>query len=121
MPDTMIATNYGWKYFYPILAGKIPQLAKLSNTVNLDIRTGCLIPSFVYLGVAAMTLIYWIIRRPMKFQYKMEKRIGWHTRLPKRPREPKPVRQPIVKGAPRQPKPTRKPKYLIPRDPDEYY
>ena len=51
----------------------------------------------------------------------MEKRIGWHTRLPKRPREPKPVRQPIVKGAPRQPKPTRKPKYLIPRDPDEYY
>lgn len=116
-----LGLTYGIKYIFPLLAERIQALNDYANSFNFDVRTGCLIPSFVYLGVAAMTLIYWIIRRPMKFQYKMEKRIGWHTRLPKRPREPKPVRQPIVKGAPRQPKPTRKPKYLIPRDPDEYY
>ena len=116
-----IVITYGLQYALPYVGELVPQAKPYIGMFSIDLRFGCLIASFVYLGVAAMTLIYWIIRRPMKFQYNMEKRIGWHTRLPKRPREPKPVRQPIVKGAPRQPKPTRKPKYLIPRDSDEYY
>ena len=116
-----IILTYGSKYIIPFLAERIEALQEYTNSFNFDLRTGCLIPSFVYLGVAAMTIVYWIIRRPLKVQYKLEKRIGYHTRLPKRPREPKPVREPKVKGAPRQPKPVRKPKYLIPRDPDEFY
>ena len=70
-----IVLTYGWKYIYPILAGKIPQLAKLSNTVNLDIRTGCLIPSFVYCGFIVMSLFYPLLTRKLKVRYKQEQRV----------------------------------------------
>ena len=116
-----IGLTYGSNYVFALLGDKIEKLQEYANSFNFDIKTGCLIPSFVYLGVAAITLIYWIIRRPVKVQYKMEKRYGYHSRLPRRPRSPKPEKTQRVPGEPRQPKPHRQPKYLYPRDDDLFY
>ena len=98
--------TYGSKRIIPYLMEHIQAFQEYAQSFNFDIRTGCLIPSFVYLGVLAMTIVYWIIRRPLKIQYKMEKYA--RKRRPRRPRQPKQPRQP--KG-PRQPLGPRHPKY----------
>ena len=95
-----IGLTYGSKYILPFLATKFEQVEEYVNSFSFDIRTGCLIPSFVYLGVLAMTIVYWIIRRPIKIQYKMERYAK--KRRPRRPREPKHPRQPKPQG-PRHP------------------
>lgn len=101
-----IGLTYGTKYLFSFLAQKIAALQEYANSFNFDIRTGCLIPSFVYLAFVAMTVVYWIIRRPIKIQYKMEKYA--RKRRPRRARQPKEPRPP--KG-PRQPKDPRHPGY----------
>ena len=98
--------TYGSKRIIPYLMEHFEALQEYAESFNFDIRTGCLIPSFVYLGVLAMTIVYWIIRRPIKIQYKMERYA--RRRRPRRPREPKQPRQP--KGS-RQPLPPRHPQY----------
>ena len=87
-----IGLTYGSKYILPFLATKFEKVAEYVNSFSFDVRTGCLIPSFVYLGVLAMTIVYWIIRRPIKIQYKMEKYA--RKRRPRRPRQPKQPRLP---------------------------
>ena len=73
-----LGLTYSLNYLFPYFASKIDALKDYANSVNFDIRTGCLIPSFVYLGVAAMTLVYWIIRSPLKRQYKILKHFGYY-------------------------------------------
>ena len=112
-----IGLTYGTKYIFPYLAERIQGFSDYANSFNFDIRTGCLIPSFVYLGVFAMTILYWIVRRPMKVQYKMEKRVGRGSRRPRQPRQPKQPKEKRVPGEPRKPRQPRQP--LIPYD-DQY-
>ena len=105
-----IGLTYGMNYIFPFLAEKVTALQDYAEAFNFNIRTGCLIPSFVYLGVAAMTLVYWVIRRPMKVQYKYESRYGnlYSTRSPRPPRPPrapKPPRPKYKRGEPRVPNP----------------
>ena len=69
--------TYGLNYVFPYLAQRIDALKDYANSINFDVRTGCLIPSFVYLGVAAMTIVYWIIRMPMKKQYRILRHFGY--------------------------------------------
>ena len=114
-----IGLTYGSKYIIPLLADKFENLREYLEAINFDARTGCLIPSFVYLGVFAMTLIYWIIRRPLKVQYKMEKRFGRGSRRPKQPRQPKQPKQKRQPGEPRQPRQPRQP--LDSYEPYDYY
>ena len=66
--------TYGTKYYWPYIANRVAVLKDFANAINFDIRTGCLIPSFVYLGVFAMTIPYLILRRPLKKRWKLEKR-----------------------------------------------
>ena len=74
-------SNYGWTY----LAERFDFLKQFAQAFDFDIRTGCLIPSFIWLGFFALTIPYIIIRRPLKKRYKLEKHF---TR-----RQPRPVRK----------------------------
>ena len=76
--------TYSLNHVFPYLASKVDSLSQYANSFNFDIRTGCLIPSFVYLGVLVMTIVYWIIRAPLKRQYKLLRHFGYYGgRLPK--------------------------------------
>ena len=69
-----LVLTYGAKYFWPYIADRVEALKDFANAVNFDIRTGCLIPSFVYLGVLAMTIPYLLLRAPLKRKWKWQKR-----------------------------------------------
>ena len=69
-----ILLTYGTKYLWPYIAERVDALKDFADAINFDIRTGCLIPSFVWLGVVISAIPYWIIRRPVKRLYKLEQR-----------------------------------------------
>lgn len=69
-----IALTYGTKYAWPALASRISALKEYANSINFDLRTGCLIPSFIWLGFVVTAIPYWIIRAPLKRRYKLIKR-----------------------------------------------
>lgn len=69
-----IIVTYGGQYFLEYFVDKVSFLKEYAGSATIDIRTLCLIPSFVYFGVLAMTLVYWIIRRPLKRSRKIEKK-----------------------------------------------
>jgi len=73
-----LVLTYGYKYFVPMIIKLKPNWAFLGNTVGLTIKTGCLIPSFVYVAFIAMTIIYAILVRPFKRRYKLESRFMHH-------------------------------------------
>ena len=68
-----VGLTYGAKYAWPAIASRIDTLKEYANAINFDIRTGCLIPSFIWLGIAISAIPYWIIRRPLKTRYKLMK------------------------------------------------
>ena len=68
-----IVLTYGTKYLWPYLAERVEALKDYANSINFDIRTGCLIPSFIWLGFAVTAIPYWILRRPLKYQAKQHK------------------------------------------------
>ena len=101
-----IGLTYGTNYIFSGLARRINAISEYANSFNFNLRTGCLIPSFVYLGVAAMTLVYWVIRRPIKVQHKLEQHFSSRMPLPPRqPRAPKWQRPKRRRGEPRIPNP----------------
>ena len=71
-----IVLTYGTKYAMPLLAKYLPQVAEFleSTQLGIDIRTGCLIPSFVYCAFIVMTIPYIIFAHPLKVEWKLEKR-----------------------------------------------
>ena len=96
-----LGLTFGTNRAFRFVAQRIDALKDYAQSFNFDIETGCLIPSYVYLGVLALTIIYWLVRKPLKIQYKMEKYVTKvYGRAPKKPR------QPIY---PRKPKEPRKP------------
>ena len=60
--------TYGTKYLWPAIAGRVEALKDYANSINFDVRTGCLIPSFVWLGFAITAIPYWLFRRPLKYR-----------------------------------------------------
>ena len=68
-----IVLTYGMKYLWPYLAERVEALKEYADSINFDIRTGCLIPSFVWLGVTVSAIPYWILRRPLKYRAKQLK------------------------------------------------
>ena len=69
-----IVLTYGTKYLWPALASRVDALKEYANSINFDLRTGCLIPSFIWLGFVVTAIPYWIIRRPLKRRFKLLKR-----------------------------------------------
>ena len=69
-----LALTYGTKYIWPSIASRVDALKEYANSINWDIRTGCLIPSFVWLGFVVTAIPYWQIRRPLKRRAKLIKR-----------------------------------------------
>ena len=71
-----IVLTYGAKYAMPLVTQYIPKAAEFleSTQLGIDIRTGCLIPSFVYCAFIVMTIPYIIICHGVKVEYKLEKR-----------------------------------------------
>ena len=68
--------TYGAQYILPLLEKLVPQVHEFLTQVQLglDIRTGCLIPSFIYCGMIVFTIIYAIFAHRLKVEYKFEKR-----------------------------------------------
>ena len=75
-----ILLTYGAKYLWPYLAERVEALKEYANDINFDLRTGCLIPSFVWLGFAITAIPYWILRRPLKYRAKQMKRVRENER-----------------------------------------
>ena len=71
-----IVLTYGTKYIWPALASRVDALKEYANSINFDLRTGCLIPSFIWLGFVITAIPYWMIRMPLKYRYKQLKRIS---------------------------------------------
>ena len=59
---------------WPALASRVDALKEYANSINMDLRTGCLIPSMIWIGIAITAIPYWIIRRPLIRRYKLLKR-----------------------------------------------
>ena len=70
-----IGLTYGTKYVMPLLT-KIPKVGEFLEQIQLsvDIRTGCLIPSFIYCGFIVLTIIYAFFAHGLKVEYKLRKR-----------------------------------------------
>ena len=68
-----ILLTYGTKYLWPYIAERVEALKDYANSINFDLRTGCLIPSFIWLGFAITAIPYWLLRRPLKYQAKQYK------------------------------------------------
>ena len=69
-----VVLTYGTKFAWPYIASRVEALKEYANSIDFDLRTGCLIPSFIWLGIAVSAIPYWIIRRPLKTRYKLIKR-----------------------------------------------
>ena len=70
-----LALTYGTKYIWPSIASRVDALKEYANSINFDLRTGCLIPSFIWLGFVITAIPYWQIRRPLKHRAKQIKRV----------------------------------------------
>jgi len=81
-----IILTYGAKYAMPLVAKYVPKVAEIleSTQLGLDIRTGCLIPSFVYVAFIPLTIVYAIIAHPVKYEYKMWKRYSRYRQIRRR-------------------------------------
>lgn len=71
-----ILLTYGTKYAWPALASKFDALKEYANSINFDLRTGCLIPSFIWLGFVVSAIPYWLFRAPLKRRFKLIKRVS---------------------------------------------
>ena len=71
-----IVLTYGAKYAMPLISKYIPKFAEILEQISLsvDIRTGCLIPSFVYCGFIVLTIVYAFFAHGLKVEYKFQKR-----------------------------------------------
>ena len=79
-----IVLTYGTNYLWPYLAERVDALKEYANSINFDLRTGCLIPSFIWLGFVVTAIPYWILRRPLKYQARQYKAYERRTRYPRR-------------------------------------
>ena len=70
-----LVITHGTKYAIPFLAEKIEIVKTYAQNFNLNIETGCLIPSYVYLFILGFSIVYAIFKHPVKVEYKQEKRI----------------------------------------------
>ena len=75
-----ILLTYGGRYLWPYLASKVDALKEYANAINFDVRTGCLIPSFVWLGIVVSAIPYWMLRRPLKYRAKVIRKNKKHER-----------------------------------------
>ena len=68
--------TYGVRRLLPFLAGKIEIVNKISQYLSFDLETSCFVPSIIYLGMLAFTIIYAIFANPLKIEYRQEKRLA---------------------------------------------
>ena len=70
-----LVLTYGLQYGLPI-AGKYVEIIQqiLDTGVSANLKTLCLIPSFVYLGVIIYSFVYIFFAHNAKVQYKLERR-----------------------------------------------
>jgi len=71
-----ILVKYGSKAAWKTVSQNVEQLKEFSNSISFDMTTGAVIPAFVYMGMAVLTIVYWIVRHPVKAEYKQKKRIN---------------------------------------------
>ena len=71
-----IVLTYGTKYAMPLISKYIPQVGTILEDTGLAlmIKTGCLIPSFIYCGMIPFTIVYIIFAHRLKVDYKLKKR-----------------------------------------------
>ena len=70
-----LVITYGLKYGLPYAAKFVEILQKVLDAgVSANISTLCLIPSFVYLGVIAYSIVYMFFAHGAKVQYKLRRR-----------------------------------------------
>ena len=70
-----LVLTYGLKYFIPLFEGVIPEAAReYLAGLSIDIRTGCLAASFIYLAFIPFTIVYIIFAHRLKKEYKFESR-----------------------------------------------
>lgn len=81
-----IVLTYGLQYAMPLIAKYVPKFAEIleSTQLTVGLKTGCLIPSFVYVAFIPLTIVYAIIAHPLKYEYKMWKRYGRYRQIRRR-------------------------------------
>lgn len=67
--------TYGLKYGLQIAGDKVAIIKQIADQIGLNAKFSCLVPSFIYLIMIPVTIIYLILAHPFKFQYKFEKRM----------------------------------------------
>ena len=75
-----LVLTYGLKYAIPLVANVVPQIKPYVGMLSIDIRFGCLIASFIYLGVLVSAIAYWIIAHGVKVEYKFDKQLAKYER-----------------------------------------
>lgn len=81
-----IFVTYGLQYAIPLIGNAFPEAKPYLDMVSIDIRFGCLIASFVYLGVFVMSIFYWIIAHRVKVEYKFDKQLARYEKAQARGR-----------------------------------
>ncbi len=81
-----IVLTYGLQYAMPLIAKYVPKFAEIleSTKLTVGLKTGCLIPSFVYVAFIPLTIVYAIIAHPLKFEYKIWKRYDRYRQIRRR-------------------------------------
>ena len=67
--------TYGGKRGWGFVASRVDALKEYANAINMNLTTGCLIPSIMWVIFAVTAIPYMILRRPLIFEHKMIKRI----------------------------------------------
>lgn len=75
-----IVVTYGLKYAIPMVGNVVPEAKPYLDLFSIDLRFGCLVASFVYLGVFVMSIAYWIIARRVKVEYRFDKQLDRYER-----------------------------------------
>ena len=82
MPGSVLAffLAYGINNFLPLFGSRIEALKTISEILSFEIRLGCLISSFLYMGVVVMSIFYGFIAKPFKIRYRFMKILKDHER-----------------------------------------
>ena len=70
-----LVLTYGLKYGLQIAGDKVAIIKEITDRIGLNIKFSCLIPSFIYLGMIPVTIIYLMLARPFKVQYRFERQM----------------------------------------------
>lgn len=71
----LLVGKYGVPFAVKMFGDKVEMIKEYGDALSLNLKTGVLIPSYIYLGMIPFTIFYKIIAHPVKREYKINKKL----------------------------------------------